>query len=384
MNTASDAIANGMADSNRTKTFIVDRVRKRLLDQGVDVSSANIVCALRDEGIVLDENTLPHIVERVHDELVGAGPLENFLHAANVSDVLVTSDGHVWVDTGSGLENKGQHFSDSAHVRRVASRLASRVGRRLDDASPFVDARLPDGTRLHGVIEPIATDGACLSLRIPHRGGFTLEQLAQTQSVDEPCLRLLRRIIASRSSFLVTGATGSGKTTVLGALLAAVSPRERIVIVEDTAELQPQHPHVVRLQSRPANIEGAGQVTMRDLVRQSLRMRPDRIVVGEVRGAEVIDLLTALNTGHRGGCGTIHANSPMDAMKRIEALGLTAGVPRDATHALISAAIDIVVHLERLPSGRRVVSDVHEVRDEHGLCVTSALYGRGGLAEDPA
>ncbi|NDA50807.1 MAG: hypothetical protein EBY60_10475, partial [Actinobacteria bacterium] len=146
-----------MADSNRTKTFIVDRVRKRLLDQGVDVSSANIVCALRDEGIVLDENTLPHIVESVHDELVGAGPLEYFLHATDVSDVLVTSDGHVWVDTGSGLENKGQHFSDSAHVRRVASRLASRVGRRLDDASPFVDARLPDGTRLHGVIEPIAT-----------------------------------------------------------------------------------------------------------------------------------------------------------------------------------------------------------------------------------
>ena len=357
---------------------IADRVRSRLLEQGRDASAANIVRALRCEGIVLDESGLMDVVDRVQCELLGAGPLEDFLQESNVTDVLVTGNGHVWVDAGAGLEHRGRRFSDSSHIRRIASRLASRAGRRLDEASPFVDARLPNGTRLHCVVEPIATDGTCMSLRIPRSGGFSLESLQEEGTLDDSSSRLVRELIDSRRSFLITGSTGSGKTTVLNALLGAVPADERIVIVEDTAELQPEHPHVVRMQSRPANVEGAGLVTMQDLVRQCLRMRPDRIVVGEVRGAEVVDLLTALNTGHQGGCGTVHANSPSDVTKRIEALGLMAGVPRDAIHALMAAAVDAVIHVERLPTGLRIISGVHALAADGNLCSTTPIYVREG------
>jgi len=316
------------------------------------------------------------VVDRVQYELLGAGPLEDFLQEENVTDVLVTGDGHVWVDAGNGLEDRGRRFNDSSHIRRIASRLASRAGRRLDEASPFVDARLPNGIRLHCVVEPIATDGACLSLRIPKPGGLSLDALQEAGTLDDTSSGLVRELIDSRRSFLITGATGSGKTTVLSALLGAVPSHERIVIVEDTTELRPDHPHVVRMQSRPGNVEGAGMVTMRDLVRQALRMRPDRIVVGEVRGAEVVDLLTALNTGHEGGCGTVHANSPADVTKRIEALGLTAGVPREAVNALLAAAVDAVIHVERLHTGLRVISGVHAISAKGPLCSTSPIYMR--------
>jgi pilus assembly protein CpaF len=355
---------------------IADRVRTRLLEQGRDASAANIVRALRNEGIVLDERGLMDVVDRVQYELLGAGPLEDFLQDESVTDVLVTGDGHVWVDAGDGLEDRGRCFNDPSHLRRIAARLASRAGRRLDEAAPFVDARLPNGIRLHCVIEPIATDGACLSLRIPKAGGFSLEALEEAGTLDDASARLVRELIDSRRSFLITGSTGSGKTTVLSALLGAVPADERIVIVEDTAELQPDHPHVVRMQSRPANVEGAGLVTLQDLVRQSLRMRPDRIVVGEVRGVEVVDLLTALNTGHQGGSGTVHANSPADVTKRIEALGLMAGVPRDAMHALMAAAVDAVVHVERIHTGLRVISGVHAINSDGHLCTTTPVYVR--------
>ena len=355
---------------------IADRVRSRLLEQGREASAANVVRALRAEGIVLDEDGLMRVVDRVQCELLGAGPLETFLQEESVTDVLVTGDGHVWVDVGGGLEDRGRLFSDGKHVRRIASRLASWAGRRLDEASPFVDARLPNGTRLHCVVEPIATDGTCLSLRIPRAGGMSIEDLEATSSVDNTAAQLLRELVKTRQSFLITGGTGSGKTTVMGALLSLVASDERIVIVEDTAELNPDHPHVVRLQSRPANVEGAGLVTMQDLVRQTLRMRPDRIVVGEVRGREVIDLLTALNTGHQGGCGTVHANAPEDVGSRIEALGLSAGVPRDAMHALLASAVDAVIHVERRRQGTRVVSGIHAIRELAGKCVTEPLYVR--------
>jgi pilus assembly protein CpaF len=266
-------------------------------------------------------------------------------------------------------------FHDEDHVRRIAVRLASWAGRRLDEASPYVDARLPDGARLHCVIPPISTDGTCVSLRIPRRTGFSLDELQERGTVDEVSAAVLRDLVARRASFLVTGGTGTGKTTALGALLALVPHNERIVLVEDTAELQPRHPHVVRLQSRPANVEGAGQVTMRDLVRQSLRMRPDRVVVGEVRGPEVIDLLMALNTGHEGGCGTVHANSPQDLPARIEALGLTAGVDRSAVHALLASAVDAVVHIARGPGGARVVEGIHGLVERNGFVVTEPLTG---------
>lgn len=355
---------------------VTDRVRSRLLSQGREASAANVVRALRSEGIVLDENSLMDVVESVQRELLGAGPLEELFTEQGVTDVLVTGNGHVWIDRGRGLEDRGRLFADDDHVLRIATRLASWAGRRLDEASPFVDARLPNGVRLHCVLSPIATDGTCMSLRIPRKGGLSIDELLASGSVDEAGAQALQELVLDRRSFLITGGTGSGKTTVLGAMLTLVPHAERIVIVEDTAELRPEHPHVVRLQSRPANIEGAGLISMRDLVRQSLRMRPDRIVVGEVRGAEVVDLLTAMNTGHEGGCGTVHANSPQDVPTRIQALGLTAGVPRDAVNALLASAIDSIVHVRRSSTGQRIVESIHHLVEQGSTCSLEPSYQR--------
>ena len=355
---------------------VADRVRARLLSQGREASAANVVRALRSEGIVLDETSLLDVVGAVQRELLGAGPLEKLFVEPGVTDILVMGDGRVWLDRGNGLEDHGRLFSDDAHVLRIATRLAGWAGRRLDEASPFVDARLPNGIRLHCVMSPIATDGTCISLRIPRSGGLTIEQLVESGSLDAQGADVITELIAEKRSFLITGGTGSGKTTVLGAMLSMVPPAERIVVVEDTAELQPDHPHVIRMQSRPPNIEGAGHISMRDLVRQALRMRPDRIVVGEVRGAEVVDLLTALNTGHEGGCGTVHANSPADVPTRIQALGLMAGVPRDAVTALLVSAVDAVVHVQRDSAGRRIVGSVQTLHESRRGCVVTPIYER--------
>jgi pilus assembly protein CpaF len=245
---------------------------------------------------------------------------------------------------------------------------------------PFVDARLPDGTRLHSVIPPIATSGTLISLRVPRRRAFALADLVSLGSIDNAAARWLRRIIEGRLAFLISGGTGTGKTTVLSTLLGLVPHDERIVIVEDSTELAPDHPHAVAMQSRLANVEGAGAVTMRDLVRQALRMRPDRLVVGEVRGAEVVDMLAAMNTGHEGGCGTVHANSAADVPARLEALGLAAGLDRLAVHALVAAGVDVLLHLAREPAGGRYVAGLHVlVRDGSGLVVTvPALTREGG------
>lgn len=350
-----------VAHAGSTEMNLASRVRTRLVDDGQDATSTNVVQAVRAEGGVLTDRAVLELAGEVGDALMGAGPLAPLIRMPGVTDVLVNGPDEVWVDSGSGLTLMPVTFSGVEEIRQLAQRLAASAGRRLDDAHPFVDARLPDGSRFHAVLQPIAVSSPVLSLRIPRKQPLTLDDLIGLGAIHPELAVALAALVANRRAFLISGSTGTGKTTVLGAMLACVPETERIVIVEDSAELQPVHPHCVRLQSRLANIEGAGGVSMRDLVRQSLRMRPDRLVVGEVRGAEVIELLTALNTGHEGGCGTVHANSASDVPARLEALALMANLERHALHALAAAGLDAVVHVERDESGRRHVTGIHEV-----------------------
>ncbi len=334
---------------------LLDRVRARLALQPGPPSRAVVAALVREEagGLLGDDDVLLAVRGAV-DELAGAGPLEPLLRAPGTTDVLVTGPERVWVDRGSGLELTSVHFPDDDSVRRLAVRLAATVGRRLDDASPWVDVGLGDGTRMHAVLPPVSGSGTCLSLRVLRRTTHSLAELGALGTLPGVSEELLRAVVARRLAFLVTGGTGSGKTTLLSALLGAADPADRILLCEDAPELAPAHPHVVRLVTRPPNVEGVGSVTLRDLVRQALRMRPDRLVVGEVRGAEVTDLLAALNTGHDGGCGTLHANRPADVPARLEALGVAAGLDRAAVHSQAAAALALVVHLRRASVGRRV------------------------------
>lgn len=359
---------------------LVERVRSRLLAVDGDATPSRVAAALRDEGLVLGDDAVLDMVRRLRQELVGAGPLEPLLSEPHVTDVLVNGPESIWIDRGRGLERVEARFDSESDLRRLAQRLAASAGRRLDDAVPHVDARLASGVRLHAVIPPVAVDGTLISLRIPSHHSYSLDDLAARGSMNAHVTSLLRTVVRRRLAMLISGGTGSGKTTVLSALLGEVPMNERIVIVEDSTELSPQHPHAVRLQSRVPNVEGAGQVTSRDLVRQALRMRPDRLIVGEVRGAEVVDLLAAMNTGHEGGAGTLHANSPGDVPARLEALGLMAGIDRLAVHALIHAGVHVLIHVGRSCSGDRVIESLHVLRrSSDGLVATvPALERRQG------
>jgi pilus assembly protein CpaF len=338
-----------------TGVALLDRVRARLALDSAAPTRAEVAALVREEtgGLLGDDDVLLAVREAV-DEFAGAGPLEPLLREPGVTDVLVNGADEVWIDRGTGLTRTPVRFADDEAVRRLAVRLAALAGRRLDDAAPWVDAGLPDGTRLHAVLPPVSGSGTCLSLRVLRRCSHSLDDLDALGTLPGGSGDLLRAMVAGRIAFLVTGGTGSGKTTLLSALLGEADPTDRIVACEDAAELTPVHPHVVRLLTRPPNVEGMGEVTLRDLVRQALRMRPDRLVVGEVRGAEVTDLLAALNTGHDGGCGTLHANRPSEVPARLEALGVAAGLGRQAVHSQAVAALDLVVHLRRTPQGRRV------------------------------
>jgi pilus assembly protein CpaF len=285
---------------------------------------------------------------------------------------LVNGPGQVFVDRGAGLELTALQFHNDHEVRRLAQRLAASVGRRLDDAVPFVDARLPNGVRVHAVLGCLTSPGTCISLRVPAKRSFSLQDCVTSGSLSAGAAQLLTRIIEAKLAFLISGGTGSGKTTLLAALLALVPPHERIVIVEDSRELAPDHPHVVRIEGRPANTELAGAISLTALVRQSLRMRPDRLVVGEVRGAEICDLLTAMNTGHEGGSGTVHANSTADVPARLEALASLGGLPQAALHAQLASALDAVIHVARDTAGiRRVVEISIFARDPSSGLVRS-------------
>jgi pilus assembly protein CpaF len=323
------------------------------------------------DGIV-DDVVFAQLRQQVEAELAGAGPLERLLAQDGVTDVVVNAPDAVWIDRGAGMERSAVGFAGEAEVRRLACRLAAAAGRRLDDAQPFVDAVLPDGTRLHALLPPLVEHTA-VSLRVLGRRTWDVAGLLEPQPRGREIVALLEDVVRRRLSFVVSGGTGSGKTTLLGALLGQADAGERLLLIEDTPELLVRHPHVVRLVPRPANIEGAGAVPARELVRQALRMRPDRLVVGEFRGAEFVELLVALNTGHRGGGATLHANSAAQVPARLHALGALAGLSSAALTALTAPAIDVVIHLERTRAGRQV-AEVARLVDHDGRLLTESVW----------
>jgi len=330
---------------------LLARVREHVAAGGPVPVGAALATMAREGGCVLGQEDLAALPDRVRAELLGAGPLQGLLALPGVTDVLVNGPRDVWIDRGAGLERVDVHVPD---VRALAVRLAAAGGRRLDDAAPVVDAALPDGTRLHAVLPPVAAGGAVISLRVLRRHAFTLDDLEAGGSVAPAVGAALRALVAGRANLLVSGGTGTGKTTLLATLLGLVAPDQRVVCVEDALELVPDHPHVVHLVARRPNVEGAGEVDLTALVRHALRMRPDRIVLGECRGAEVREVLTALNTGHDGSCATVHANTVADVPARLVALGALAGMSPGAVAAQALSGLHAVVHLRRAGALRYV------------------------------
>jgi pilus assembly protein CpaF len=347
-----------------------------------------VAAAIRAEsGGVLGDSEVLSSLRVLQTELTGAGILEPLLCADGTTDVLVTAPDAIWIDDGNGLRRTPIRFTDEAAVRRLAQRLALSAGRRLDEAQPWVDGQLTGlGTgqfsvRLHAVLPPIASGGTCLSLRVLRPATQDLPALTRSGTVVPEAAALLDDIIGARLAFLISGGTGAGKTTLLSAVLGAVAADERIVCVEDAAELAPAHPHLVKLVARSANVEGVGEVAVRDLVRQALRMRPDRIVVGEVRGAEVVDLLAALNTGHDGGAGTVHANNPAEVPARLEALAALGGLDRAALHSQLAAAVQVILHVSRNRTGVRRLSEIGVLQrgDDDRVRVATAWHADTGF-----
>jgi pilus assembly protein CpaF len=292
----------------------------------------------------------------------------------NITDILVNGHKEVWVDQGKGLEKTKLTFLNEESVRSLAQRLALATGRRLDQSQPYVDAQLSKTIRMHAVLSPVANPGTVISLRIHRPQILSLDELVINKTITTSQKEFLNQIIKEKKSFVICGGTGSGKTTLLNSLLSKVNRNQRILIIEDSRELNPQHPHVVSLEGRPANIEGMGLITMKDLIKQSLRMRADRLIIGEVRGAEVIDWLSALNTGHSGSAGTIHANSIHEVIIRFESLGLMAGLSKEAIHSQLRTALDYVIHIERDSDGQRQVKAIGEFQtDSTGNCFIEEL-----------
>ncbi len=375
---------------------LLDGVRDRLVRASGDPAdgagpgtvpgAVAVADALRASGRVLGTTALRELTRTAHAEIFGAGPLQRYLDEPGVTDVLVNGPDDVWVDRGAGLERVVVPLGGPDAVRALAVRLAAAGDQRLDDASPVVDARLPDGTRLHAVVAPVCAAGAVISLRVLRTRTFGLDDLVASGTVPRPWAPVLRSLVARRASVLVSGGTGTGKTTLLAALLALVPPDERIVCVEEARELDPDHPHVVPLTARRPNVEGAGGVDLADLVRAALRMRPDRIVLGECRGAEVREVLMALNTGHEGGLATIHANDVEVIPARLEALAALAGMDRAAVAAQAVGGLDVVLHLRRVRAAgttRRVLAQLGLVRGDERAGVRVDVAGSWDGAAAP-
>jgi pilus assembly protein CpaF len=320
------------------------------------------------EELMLDKTPLSReerreLINQITDDILGYGPLEPFLRDDTVTEVMVNAYDQIYIERAGKIERTATTFADNAHLLRIIDKIVSQIGRRVDEASPMVDARLPDGSRVNAIIPPLALKGPTLTIRKFSRDPYTMDDLINFGSLSAKCAQFLAQCVRGKLNVLISGGTGSGKTTTLNALSAFVPGDERIVTIEDAAELQLQQEHVITLESRPPNIEGQGEVRIRELVRNSLRMRPDRIIVGEVRGPETLDMLQAMNTGHEGSLTTIHANSPRDALSRLETLVMTAGVelPHRAIREQIASAFDLLVQISRLVDGSRKVTHVTEV-----------------------
>jgi pilus assembly protein CpaF len=369
---------DAIADSSRRLKV---KVHNKLFET-IDVSkletfepamvSSKVTAAINDilneDGRLLTDSDRGRLVEELKNELLGLGPLEPLLRDDEITDILVNGHNQVYVEKRGKLHATDVVFQDDAHLMLIIDRIVSRVGRRVDESSPMVDARLPDGSRINAIIPPLALDGPALSIRRFGKHRFDIGALVERDALTWDLVEFLLAVVRARLNVIVCGGTGSGKTTMLNCLSAFVPEDERIVTIEDSAELSLQQPHVVRLETRPSNLEGRGEVTQRDLVKNCLRMRPDRIVVGEVRGAEVFDMLQAMSTGHDGSIATIHANSPRECLGRLEMMMLLSGVsiPQRAMRQQIASALNIVVHVSRLSDGSRKVMKISEISGMEG------------------
>jgi len=373
---------------------LLDRIHLGVLEklsrEQIEEEVGDIVLALLiEEDAALNARERERLVGEVLDELLGLGPLEPLLADETITDILVNGHKTVFVERNGLLEKAPTRFQDERHLLRIIQKIVSAVGRRVDESSPFVDARLADGSRVNAIVAPLAIDGSLLSIRKFAKKRISMARLIELGSIPEAVAEVLKAIVQSRRNVLISGGTGSGKTTLLNALSSFIDGRERIVTIEDSAELQLQQEHVARLETRPANIEGRGEVTQRDLVKNALRMRPDRIIVGEVRAGEAFDMLQAMNTGHDGSMTTVHANTARDALSRVEQMIGMSGIDISATssRAQIASAINVVIQIGRQADGRRRLLSLSEITGMEGPTITMQeifrfkLAGRGENGE---
>ncbi len=380
---ASDEVIDPRADplshiKTRAQAALFAKLGSRLTDASISEEELQLFVAeelsrvIEDEQAPLSGDERKRLAAQLRDDILGYGPIQLFLDDPAVTEVMVNAADAIYIERSGRIEETEMRFSSKAHLRRVIDRIVSQVGRRIDESSPMVDARLPDGSRVNAIIPPLSVDGPVLTIRLFAKDPFTAEDLIQLGTMTPLGTDLMRAGVEGRLNMIVSGGTGTGKTTLLNVLSSFIPDDQRIVTIEDAVELQLQQEHAIRLESRPPNVEGRGQVTIRDLVRNALRMRPDRIIVGEVRGGEALDMLQAMNTGHDGSLTTVHANSPRDAVSRLETMVLMAGVelPAKAIREQIASAIDVIVHLTRMSDGSRKVTSISEVTGMEGDVVT--------------
>ena len=373
----SPAVTDPFAElKNRIHLALVSELGPGLFDVAdSDAIRARVEAEIRTQlqqeaGLSRDDRE--QIASEIADDVFGYGPLERLLPDPTISEIMVNGPHDIWIERRGLISRTSLHFTDDSHLRRIITKMVGQVGRRVDESSPMVDARLPDGSRINAIIAPLSLSGPLLTIRKFDQGRFSMDELIGINTLTVEAADFLSRCIQADMNILISGGTGSGKTTLLNALSSAVPDSDRIITIEEAAELQLSQQHVLRLESRPKNIEGEGEITIRELVRNSLRMRPDRIIVGEVRGAEALDMLQAMNTGHEGSLSTIHANSPRDSLSRLETMVLMAGfeLPVKAIRQQISSALDLIVQLDRLDDGTRHVTEITEVQRMEGDAIT--------------